>query len=732
MAGMTPPAQTFFLPRRAFIVLRLGASATVLALLGGLLVVAFLQSSLQLGPDQLGDLAVAMLFLVPLVLILDLVIGVFFILPLYRDLRPIENNELVATEQAVKVWERLHRFPRNAMVVSSLMWIGWTAIIGWWLARRDSIGADEALLVIPACALLGITNAVGFYFRARAILRPMLRSIGSYLPPEFDPLRMFLIKRKLAMGFVFILTPLALCLGVEIIFWHQRGTTEIALALARDQMDLLAAHASEPEPPDAAAVLTGGVTVRPFLLTTEGNPYAGSLEPQELALLASSPRLLGFRSWREKRWLEAATAAYVGRLLPMPEYDFLRESGDGRDSLVVLARQPLRGGFRVGAIIDWPDEKMTMAGMEPLSLAIIVVFFAAIFLVAGLWTYWVAGDVIAPVQDLTMVISRGVENSSPGRATLISDDEIGRLGASFNRMSVVLSREMNEGRRLLEAVRGAMGKIAEIMRTIVDVSSDQAAGATEQAASLHQVTTTSEEIAVTLRSIAEHSRTVEEVAGRSLSSCHDGQTNLDAVASGMEAAQKRSHDVADKMISFQEHANRIENILEFIREVSERINLISLNASIEASSAGETGSRFAIIASEMRKLAEKTMNGTKEIRAIFSDLQSAASSAIIATEEGEKQVVNARRLNEQASTSFQSIIHWAGETARAAQEISLSSAQQTTATDHLASALSEINDVASNFAEGAKALENSVADLEKIGEELNHLLTNSRQSGGMG
>ncbi len=260
------------------------------------------------------------------------------------------------------------------------------------------------------------------------------------------------------------------------------------------------------------------------------------------------------------------------------------------------------------------------------------------------------------------------------------------------------------------------------MKDLSSVSSEQAADATEHATSMQEVTSTSEEIAATLRSIAENAQNVEEVAGKSLSSCRAGQEQLEEVITELDTAGSRSSELGMKMLSLQEQANRIEGILEFIQEISEKTNLISLNASIEASAVSDEEQRFPVIAQEMRKLAEKTLAGAKEIRSVLEDLQEATGKAIISTEEGEKKVGAARDSSDKAAEHFQNIIHWAGETSRAAQEIAFSSNQQTSATDHLASALGEIKDVASRFADGTTHLNNFMNELKEIESKLEKFL----------
>lgn len=724
-------------PRRIVILLKLYAYGTAMAMLGLIFDLLFVQTGLHLGPDQLAELILSSVRIGSLVLAFLFAIGLFVSLPLYKLLNLLNEVQDITSDEAQELWDRIHRFEFHSTLLSMSSWIVAAIAVGWWAVHFKVIARDQIILVVPPCIFLGMTTSIGFYLSARAVFRPVLHVLARPLPPDFSPPRMFALSRKLFMAFVFIWSAITFSLGVEALLWKNHAALETSLAVAEDRIEAMARDLKSdavpaPEPEDHGIYL-----LKPFVVNLEGDVIAGSLEPQERQFVLNHHRFLGKTNWEADSPLRTFVTDILSRWIPLPEVAFFiegKKTTDGQPApniqagdetpapsgkrWIIVRREPLRGGLHPGAVVKW---KQTLSRSSPAGY-LLVIFLAAALFMAGLYAAWLAGDVSEPIRNLGKVMDKVSRGGQPVPAVVESDDEIGELASSFNRMSMVLGRKMQESDEIIAAVREAGINLDGVLDRFVGVASDQAAGATEQSASLHEISATSEQIAATLRSISESAGSVNEVAGDTLNSCQKGQQKLQEVIAAMEGAITLTNDLGHKMLSFQEQADRIEGILDFIREVSERINLIALNASIEASAAGETGDRFSIIASEMRKLAEQTMSGTKEIKSLFSDLQAASSSAIIATEEGEKQVSLARRLADHASDTFQIIVHWAGETARSAQEIALSSKQQTTATAQLASALGEINELATKFADGANELESSVAELKSVGRELGSIL----------
>jgi methyl-accepting chemotaxis protein len=526
------------------------------------------------------------------------------------------------------------------------------------------------------------------------------------------------------MTWVFILIWFAVTLGLvfQANLWIDRARAGAALA----QADRLIAEMKRGDPAPAPLDL-GDYAVRPFVVDARGRQVEGTpLAAEEIAFLKSNRRLLGADQWLAQGSLPSTLARFFSRWEPLPETARMPGDEAGR-RYIKLVREPLTGGKHPGAVAALAAS--SVQGEESRrGFILLLVFWAIAFIIVGMYTVWLARDIGGPVRALKSSVEKSARQARFERLPLDSDDETGELTASFNRMGSILNQRLQERTTHLSSVSGAMSNLGQVMDRLGGISSEQASDASEQAVSMHEISTTSEEIAATLRVIAENAQSVEQVAGKSLDACRTGQGQLDEVVVGMDAATSRSQEVAQRMLELQEQANRIEGILHFIQDISEKMNLIALNASIEASGAGEAGRRFGIIAQEMRKLAEKTMSDTKEVQTLFSDLQAATGKAIIATEEGEKKVTAARKISDKASEVFQNIVHWAGETARAAHEIAISSSQQTTATDHLASALGEIKEVASRFAERSKMIETSVVELENIGSELKSLLGESEET----
>jgi methyl-accepting chemotaxis protein len=732
--------------------LRLGFEATNLALLGALLFMLFLQAGLHLGPDQLAELLAGALWLLPLLIFIDLLFGVTVFVPIYRLLKPLDTGEAMGAEHAGRLWRLLILFPARAVLISVFMWATGAFVAASWMIRYGDLGfTRESVIVFLCCALLGMTTSLGYFFRARFIIRPVLEDVSRSLPPDFDHPRFTSIRRKLLIAFIFTLVTITLSMSVLAWTWKERGRVETALEAGHKRMEDMARTIKSGRGEIKNLGLEDHIAfrLRPFIVDQEGVPApGGALSEQELEFIRDHHRLLGVAEWKRRSPLRASLTRFFSRIVPLPREARLKElqtagprtqessgtdeTGPAPERWIVLMREPLRGGLFPGVVVELKSTPVETGSASSLSFYLLL-FYVVIFIgVIIFYADWLATDVSEPIKSLQRIMERVSRDQAPEPAVVESDDEVGELTSAYNLMSTVLGDKMEEVSEVIEAVRSGAGDLNRIVALIVEVASDQASGAVEQASSLHQISSTSEEIAATLRTIAESAQNVDEVAGQSLTASHEGQRQLLEVIGGMEGARLETQNVAEKMVSFQEQATKIEGVLDLIRDISGKTDLIALNAAIEASAVGEAGDRFSIVASEMRKLAEQTVAGTEQIQRLVDELQTTTSTVIMATEEGEKKVTRALELTDSASETFQSIVHWAGETARSAQEIALSSNQQTTATDHLASALGEIQGVAKKFADTARSLEKSVAEIEGLGTEFGRVLGRKGRETGNG
>ena len=175
------------------------------------------------------------------------------------------------------------------------------------------------------------------------------------------------------------------------------------------------------------------------------------------------------------------------------------------------------------------------------------------------------------------------------------------------------------------------------------------------------------------------------------------------------------------MLDLGKKSQQIGGILEIINELAEQTNILSINASVEAAGAGEAGRRFAVVADEIRKLADRVGGSTKEIRGLIEEVRAAVNTTVMATEGGAKAAEAGSRQFAEVTTSFQSIASLVGTSTEAAREIELSTKQQATAVE-------QVNVAISNVAQATRETEASSTQTLQTAVELTTL---SRELGRM-
>jgi twitching motility protein PilJ len=336
--------------------------------------------------------------------------------------------------------------------------------------------------------------------------------------------------------------------------------------------------------------------------------------------------------------------------------------------------------------------------------------FGVATLLAGRYTKQVGRG----VRDLQSNFEQVAQGNMTARATIASQDELGQLASSFNYMlqSVVVSnseaqrkaREMEQAKdelqrqviRLLDDVEGAargdltvkaevtadvLGAVADSFNLTIDslrqiVQQVQVAavqvnqGSTESEAFARRLSSDAlsqaEELAVTVNSVqmmtasikrvAESARESEEVARTASSTALRGGEAVDRTVAGIQEIRETVAESTRKVKRLAESSQQISQIVSVISQIASRTNLLALNASIEAARAGESGKGFAIVADEVRQLADRSAKALKEIEHIVLQIQSETGSVMAAMEQGTQQVIQGTKLAEQAKRSLDDII----------------------------------------------------------------------------
>jgi methyl-accepting chemotaxis protein len=148
--------------------------------------------------------------------------------------------------------------------------------------------------------------------------------------------------------------------------------------------------------------------------------------------------------------------------------------------------------------------------------------------------------------------------------------------------------------------------------------------------------------------------------------------------------------IVSQMLDLGKKSQQIGAVLDIVAELAEQTNILAINATIEASGAGEAGKRFTVVADEIRKLADRVAGSTKEIRAMIEDVRMAVNTTVMATESGSKAVEAGSRESAEVTSAFNQIAELVATTTEAAREIELSTKQQASAVEQVNVAMADV------------------------------------------
>ena len=260
------------------------------------------------------------------------------------------------------------------------------------------------------------------------------------------------------------------------------------------------------------------------------------------------------------------------------------------------------------------------------------------------------------------------------------------------------------------AVRHVQSSSAELQAA----ANQQVSGSKEQATAMNEITTTISELLATSRQIAESAQRVAHVSTQTASAARNGDDTVQKTQESVGTIKRHVDVIVGHMVDLGKKSQQIGGILEIINELAEQTNILAINATIEAAGAGEMGRRFAVVADEIRKLADRVGGSTKEIRELVDDIRAAVNTTVMATEGGSKAVDAGTRQFVEVATSFKHIAGLVTTTSEAAREIELSTKQQ-------ASAVEQVNVAVANVAQAAKETEASSSQTLQTSSQLTNL-----------
>uniref|UniRef100_C6E4S4 Methyl-accepting chemotaxis sensory transducer n=1 Tax=Geobacter sp. (strain M21) TaxID=443144 RepID=C6E4S4_GEOSM len=311
-------------------------------------------------------------------------------------------------------------------------------------------------------------------------------------------------------------------------------------------------------------------------------------------------------------------------------------------------------------------------------------------------------------------IARG-EGDLTVRLDVASRDELGNLGNSFN---LFLAKLHDLIATVAETTKQVSSAAAELDAT----AGRMAVGTEEVASQTETVAAAGEEMTATSTSIAQNCMAAAEGAKRAGEAAVAGAAVVQETVHGMERIAGRVRESARTVESLGSRSDQIGEIIGTIEDIADQTNLLALNAAIEAARAGEQGRGFAVVADEVRALAERTTKATGEIGNMIKSIQSETRSAVGAMEGGVKEVEKGTSEAARSGAALQDIIAQIDSVTQQVNQIAVAAEEQTATTSEISSNIQQITGVVHETAAGAQQSATAAGRLSGLAERLRHVV----------
>ncbi len=369
------------------------------------------------------------------------------------------------------------------------------------------------------------------------------------------------------------------------------------------------------------------------------------------------------------------------------------------------------------ALYTYQLERLEIEGSEAVNRLILSATLAVLLGILAAWL--ISRQIILPLRTTLADVERIASGDLTATAAITRRDELGVLQRGIQQMGVTL-------RELIGGIRDGVSQISSAAEELSAVTMQTSAGVNSQKDETDQVATAMHEMSATVHEVARNAEQAAQAATEADVEARDGDRVVAEVVTQIERMASEVIRSSEAMTALQSDSDKIGSVMGVIRAVAEQTNLLALNAAIEAARAGEAGRGFAVVADEVRGLAQRTQKSTEEIEQLVSALHG-GTQQVAAIMQGSRSLTDSSvELARRAGTSLASITRTVSNIQAMNQQIATAAEEQSAVAEEISRSVVNVRDVAEQTATASEETAASSVELARLGTQLQTMVSRFR------